>query len=604
MWLLNEIANFCEKNKKIRFETSILPVILLVATPILWFFRVFILINAQPVLSKDIQIISVSICIVGIILSAITISNRANKLNRTLFLKRWILSGFAVTFAVFLSLFFNSFYLLFFVSGLIGAFFGFGVPVLLGYFASLTKETNRSTVSGAIFLVIGFFFSSLASITAPITNLMILLTIMTIAFFSLRTIKPSSNPVNNQDKSWSKLSSDRTFLLYLISMLMFMTGIFIVIPAANIFFPNQNTDFFSGIILAAVALIGGFFGDFFGRKILIMTGFFLAALGYSILSIFPNGAAVWLSYNFLYNASLAILYPMFLFTLWGDLSRKGSPEKYYVVGCLPFIIAVALAYSVGTNLVSVLQPFNMYSLVSLFLFAAILPIAYATEILPRLKKIQELNEKLRVISNLTRHDINNKLTSVNAHTYLLKIDYPEQPDIIEHANEIEQAVHDSVRIFEFAKIYENLGVEELTYINVGKAIDNATALFSGWNFKIINECRNVNVLADSFLPQIFYNLLDNTRKYGKTTSNARFYYTKEPEGGIRLIYEDDGQGISSDSKSKLFKEGFSTGGSTGYGLFLIKKMVDGYGWTITEEGPPEKGVKFVIRIPFNRVSIL
>ena len=79
---------------------------------------------------------------------------------------------------------------------------------------------------------------------------------------------------------------------------------------------------------------------------------------------------------------------------------------------------------------------------------------------------------------------------------------------------------------------------------------------------------------------------------------------KSREGGIRLIYEDDGQGISSDNKSKLFKEGFSTGGSTGYGLFLIKKMVDGYGWTITEEGEPRKGVKFVICIPFNRVSIL
>jgi signal transduction histidine kinase len=602
--LLNEIAKFCKKNKKIHFEINILPVILLVATPILWFFRVFMLINAQPLLSKDIQILSVGVCIVGIILSAIAVSNRASKLNRTVFLKNWVLLGFAVTFGVFLSLFFNSLYLLFIASGLVGAFFGLGVPVLLAYFSSLTKDTNRSTVSGAIFLIIGFFFSYLTSITSLYTNLMILLSIMLIAFISLSAIRPSNSPVSNQDKSWTRLSSDRTFLLYLTSMFMFMIGIFIVIPAANVFFPYQNPDFLDAILLAAVALIGGFLGDFFGRKILIMTGFFLAALSYSILSIFPYSVGVGLSYNFLYNASLAILYPMFLFTLWGDLSRKGSPEKYYVIGCLPFIIAVALAYSVGINLVSVLQPFNMYSLVSLFLFAAILPIAYATEILPKLKKIQELNEKLRVISNLTRHDINNKLTSVNAHTYLLKNDYPQQPDIIEHANEIEQAVQDSVRIFEFAKIYENLGVEELTCVNVGKAIDNATALFSAWNFKIVNECRTVNVLADSFLPQIFYNFLDNTRKYGKTTSNARFYYEKEKDGGIQLIYEDDGQGINADYRSKLFKEGFSTGGSTGYGLFLIKKMVDGYGWTIAEEGEPGKGVKFVVRIPFNRVSIL
>jgi hypothetical protein len=42
--------------------------------------------------------------------------------------------------------------------------------------------------------------------------------------------------------------------------------------------------------------------------------------------------------------------------------------------------------------------------------------------------------------------------------------------------------------------------------------------------------------------------------------------------------------------------GFSTGGSMGFGLFLIKKMMDVYGWTIQaiELG---KSAKFVITIP-------
>jgi signal transduction histidine kinase len=48
---------------------------------------------------------------------------------------------------------------------------------------------------------------------------------------------------------------------------------------------------------------------------------------------------------------------------------------------------------------------------------------------------------------------------------------------------------------------------------------------------------------------------------------------------------------------RLFTEGFSTGGSTGFGLFLSKKMMDVYGWQIQEAGKPGKGVKFVITIP-------
>jgi signal transduction histidine kinase len=64
-----------------------------------------------------------------------------------------------------------------------------------------------------------------------------------------------------------------------------------------------------------------------------------------------------------------------------------------------------------------------------------------------------------------------------------------------------------------------------------------------------------------------------------------------------LIYEDNGVGISAENKKKLFSIGFSTGGSTGFGLFFIKKMVDVYGWTITEGGEPCKGAKFVMTIP-------
>jgi signal transduction histidine kinase len=64
-----------------------------------------------------------------------------------------------------------------------------------------------------------------------------------------------------------------------------------------------------------------------------------------------------------------------------------------------------------------------------------------------------------------------------------------------------------------------------------------------------------------------------------------------------LIYEDDGDGIPAKNKERLFKKGFSTGGSSGFGLFLSKKMVEVYGWTITEEGEPGKGAKLIITIP-------
>jgi signal transduction histidine kinase len=68
---------------------------------------------------------------------------------------------------------------------------------------------------------------------------------------------------------------------------------------------------------------------------------------------------------------------------------------------------------------------------------------------------------------------------------------------------------------------------------------------------------------------MFYNFIDNTRKYGAKATTVKVYCVQEESesGGLRLIYEDNGVGILDENKSKLFKEGFSTGGSTGLVYF-------------------------------------
>jgi signal transduction histidine kinase len=214
-----------------------------------------------------------------------------------------------------------------------------------------------------------------------------------------------------------------------------------------------------------------------------------------------------------------------------------------------------------------------------------------------LDKIQELNEKLRLVGGLTRHDVRNKLSAVTGYAYLLKKKHGDQADIVDGLGKMEQAVDEIVRIFDFAKIYEQIGAEELTYINVEEKLNEAVALFSGPIPTIINECHGLTVLADSFLKQLFLNFIDNTRKYGVKTTTIRVYFEKADQDSLKLVYEDDGVGVPLENKPRLFSEGFSTGGSTGFGLFLTKKMMDVYGWKIEENGEPDKGAKFTISIP-------
>jgi PAS domain S-box-containing protein len=221
-----------------------------------------------------------------------------------------------------------------------------------------------------------------------------------------------------------------------------------------------------------------------------------------------------------------------------------------------------------------------------------------------LDKIQELNEKLRVVGGLTRHDVRNKLSTVTGYSYLLKKKHIDLIDVVDGLEKMAQAVDDSMKIFDFAKAYEQLGVEELVNVDVEKTVGEAIELFSSLPFKAVNDCVGLTVRADSLLRQLVFNFIDNTRKYGQKTTIARIHYEKLSSGDLQLIYEDDGMGISLENKKQLFKQGFSTGGSTGFGLFLSMKMIEVYGWNITEVGEYGKGAKFVITIPANLFSIL
>jgi PAS domain S-box-containing protein len=236
---------------------------------------------------------------------------------------------------------------------------------------------------------------------------------------------------------------------------------------------------------------------------------------------------------------------------------------------------------------------------SMFVFKDIGEIITTQEELCRaLSKAQLLNEKLQVLGSLTRHDVRNKLSIITTNSYILKKKHSDSPDLIQALDKMEQSIKDSMKIFDFAKMYEQIGVEEPADVDVAKTISEAAEFFSGLSFTIINECNGLIVKADSLLRQLIYNFIDNTRKYGQKATFAKISFRTTPEG-TTLVYEDNGVGIPFKYKDQLFKQGFSTGGSTGLGLFLSKKMLDAYGWSIIEDGQPDEGVKFIITIPFS-----
>jgi PAS domain S-box-containing protein len=218
------------------------------------------------------------------------------------------------------------------------------------------------------------------------------------------------------------------------------------------------------------------------------------------------------------------------------------------------------------------------------------------ELRQTLEKLAKINEKLRVVGGLTRHDARNKLCAITGNVYVVKKKLTNNNEVLGNLKEMEVAAQQMVRIFDFAKTYEMLGVEEVRYIEVEKMINEAVSLFSDLaNIKVINNCVGLTVLADSLLRQLFYNLVDNSLKYGEKIKTITARYEETDDDKLRLIYSDDGVGIAEEEKKSLFQEGYGRG--TGYGLYLIKKMCEGYHWDIQETSKQGQGAEFTITIP-------
>lgn len=213
-------------------------------------------------------------------------------------------------------------------------------------------------------------------------------------------------------------------------------------------------------------------------------------------------------------------------------------------------------------------------------------------------KLQSMNEKLHVVGKLTRHDAQNKLSTVATNVFLARNELPADHKALKLLDKIESACEKVESIFEFARTYERLGVEELTYIDVQTSVNKAIELLpteSLQGIKMENACRGLTVLADSILWRLFYNLIDNSLKHGEKVGQIKVHYEEEGKDNLRLVYEDDGVGISVGEKERIFEEGYGKG--SGYGLHLIRKMCSVYDWTIRETGKPGKGAQFTVIIP-------
>jgi len=105
--------------------------------------------------------------------------------------------------------------------------------------------------------------------------------------------------------------------------------------------------------------------------------------------------------------------------IWADLAGNRLKEKYYLVGILPFLISAYLQmlFTPYAELIAVSAAF---SLASLFLFLAVLPLLYAPETLPerviRKRHIQKYLEDVKKVKKKYEKDSDNSFNEIRRYS--------------------------------------------------------------------------------------------------------------------------------------------------------------------------------------------
>lgn len=207
--------------------------------------------------------------------------------------------------------------------------------------------------------------------------------------------------------------------------------------------------------------------------------------------------------------------------------------------------------------------------------------------------LYEANKKLQLLNSITRHDILNQITALNFYHETIA-DVSDDATILSTIQKAKKAAGNITRQISFTSEYQDIGGRKPEWQDVGMAFSRAAGSFNAGSIRIEPFGTAIEVYADPLFERVFYNLIDNSLRYGVRLTRIWCSYT-ENEGGLVLVYEDDGAGISRDDKPKLFTKGF--GKNTGLGLFLIREILAITRIRIAENGEPGKGVRFEIRVP-------
>ncbi|MDD3623029.1 MAG: PAS domain S-box protein [Methanofollis sp.] len=203
-----------------------------------------------------------------------------------------------------------------------------------------------------------------------------------------------------------------------------------------------------------------------------------------------------------------------------------------------------------------------------------------------------------LVASLTRHEQLNLLTYIMG-CIDIAASTTHEPEVEEYLQKSLNAAGLIKKHIDFSRKVQHLGTAAPAWHDLDAAIASAQSYLGTavQGFAVHSETGGARVLADTLFDRVFYILLENSLRHGKGVTEVRVRVE-----GSKIVYEDNGSGIPTEEKKKIFDLGY--GKNTGLGLHLASQILAATGIEIREEGVPGKGVRFVLSVPTDRIRSL
>ena len=218
-------------------------------------------------------------------------------------------------------------------------------------------------------------------------------------------------------------------------------------------------------------------------------------------------------------------------------------------------------------------------------------IADITEQKEALEMLKKQKEELSDFAHTMSHDLKNIFHNMQGFIELM-----EEEQTFSHVTKLRTLLHETGEMIDHSVALADAGliIEETENVDLSQLIGEVAESIIPESVQYMQDDLPTVNADRRKIAQIFRNLFDNAIQHGHPSRIE--VKLKKVDGAFRIRVTNNGKQIPELQRPKIFLRGFTTSkNGQGYGLAIVRRLVEAHGWTI--KLLKDKETTFEIKIP-------